>query len=170
VLGVLEEMAAIYERVYAEPPYNSAPKFSPTRFVSRTREQAMTPDFTLVTARRDGALAGYTFGFPMPPGGWWVGASKPPNGILVSRKFAVIELLVDKPHRKKGIGQALLGALLDGRPEIYATLAAVIKADAYGWYLRNGWRKTGEFRTEPPYANALLLDLPPATSGREDHG
>jgi GNAT superfamily N-acetyltransferase len=165
-LGLLNEMAVLYERVYSEPPYNSAPKFSPARFVSRTREQAMMPEFALVTARRDGVLAGYTFGFPMPPGGWWVAASRPGDGILYSPKYAVIELMVDKTHRKNGIGRALLATLLDGRPERYATLAAVTKADAYGWYLRNGWRKTAEFRLEPPYADALLLDLP-ANSSRE---
>jgi GNAT superfamily N-acetyltransferase len=168
-LGMLDEMADLYERVYAEPPYNSAPKFSRTRFVSRTREQAMSQDFVLVAARRDRVLAGYTFGYPMPSGSWWVAASRPSNGILASSKFAVIELMVDKPHRRKGIGRALLSGLLNGRPEPYATLAAVIEADAYGWYLRNGWRKTGEFRVEPPYADALLLDLP-ANASRQGTG
>jgi len=168
VFGMLDALADLYERVYAEPPYNSAPKFSKTRFLSRTSEQAMTPGFTLVTAHRDGVLAGYTFGFPMAPGGWWAAASRPPNGILVSRKFAVLELMVDRPYRRKGIGQALLDTLLENRSEPYATLAAVLKADAYGWYLRNGWRKTAEFRLEPPFADALLLDLP--VHGHRDDG
>ncbi|WP_395103674.1 GNAT family N-acetyltransferase [Actinomadura sp. SCN-SB] len=159
-LGTLDEMADLYERVYAEPPYDSAPKFSRARFASRTREQALTRDFTLITARRDGVLAGYTFGFPMPPGAWWAAASRPSAAILAAPKFAVIELMVDRPRRREGIGRALLSALLDNRPEPYATLAAVVNADAYGWYLRNGWRKTGEFRVEPPFADALLLDLP----------
>jgi GNAT superfamily N-acetyltransferase len=159
VVGVLEEMAELYERVYAEPPYNSAPRFSRDRFVGRTREQSMSSDFVLVTARRDGRLAGFTFGFTMPPGAWWGGASRPSEDVLGSSKFAVIELMVDRPYRRRGIGQGLLAALLRDRPEPYATLVAVLRADAYGWYLRNGWRKEGEFRIEPPFSDALVRDL-----------
>jgi GNAT superfamily N-acetyltransferase len=158
--GMLEELAGLYERVYAEPPYSSAPKFSRSRFVERTHEQAMTPDFVLVTARGAGVLVGYTFGFTMPPGAWWVAASRPSEEVMASPKFAVLELMVDRPYRGRGIGHALLATLLRDRPEPYATLVAVLQADAYGWYLRQGWRKAGELRVEPPFADALLLPLP----------
>jgi GNAT superfamily N-acetyltransferase len=67
--------------------------------------------------------------------------------------------LVDRQQRGHGLGQALLDALLQERPESVATLAAVIEADAYDWYLRRGWRKVAEFRVEPPYSDALALDL-----------
>jgi ribosomal protein S18 acetylase RimI-like enzyme len=158
-VDLVDELADLYQRVYAEPPYDSAPRFSPGRFISRTREQAMSYDFVLVTARRGGALVGYTFGFTMEPGAWWAAASRPSDDVMGSRKFAVIELMVHRAHRRQGIGQALLTLLLGDRPEPYATLVAVLNAEAYGWYLRNGWRKAGELRLEPPYADALLLPL-----------
>ncbi|MFD0854556.1 GNAT family N-acetyltransferase, partial [Actinomadura adrarensis] len=162
-VGLVDELAGLYQRVYAEPPYRSAPRFSPGRFISRTREQALTSDFILVTARRGGDLVGYTFGFTMDPGAWWVTASRPSEEVMACRKFAVIELMVDRAHRRQGIGHALLTTLLRERPEPYATLVAVLDADAYGWYLRNGWRKVGELRLEPPFADALLLPLPAKT-------
>ncbi|XVQ10304.1 N-acetyltransferase family protein [Spirillospora sp. CA-255316] len=159
-LDILEELADLYERVYAEPPYNSAPKFSRSRFLARTREQAMSTGFTLVTARRSGRLVGFAFGFSMLAGSWWAAASMPPAEVLDASKYAVIELVVDREYRGRGTGRALLEALLAGRPEPYATLAAVIEADAYDWYLHHGWQKVAEFRAEPPYSDALILRLP----------
>jgi GNAT superfamily N-acetyltransferase len=158
-LGMLEELADLYERVYVEPPYNSAPKFSRARFLQRTGDQAQSPGFTLITAHQDEHLVGLAFGFSMAPGRWWGSASSPPQEVLNASKFAVIELLVDRQQRGHGLGQALLDALLQERPESVATLAAVIEADAYDWYLRRGWRKVAEFRVEPPYSDALALDL-----------
>ena len=158
-MSKLEELAGVYERVYAEPPYYSAPKFSRDRFLNRTREQAHRPGFAMVTARSAGSLVGFAFGFPMLPGSWWANASQPPDEVLIEAKFAVVELVVALEHRGHGTGGTLLDALLLHRPERYATLAVGLDADAYDWYLRRGWRKVGEFRAEPPHSDALVLDL-----------
>ncbi len=158
--AMLEELADLYKRVYAEPPYDSAPKFSRARFLERTRDQAASSGFTLVTARRDTGLSGFAFGFSMAAGGWWAAASLPSWDVVDASKFAVVELIVDRAERGRGLGRRLLDALLESRPEPYATLAAVVDADAYGWYLRHGWRKVAEFRAEPPHSDALVLSLP----------
>ncbi|MFD0850877.1 GNAT family N-acetyltransferase [Actinomadura adrarensis] len=162
-LALLDELAVLYERVYAEPPYNSAPKFSRARFLVRTREQVRSPGFSLVTARQDGLLVGFAFGFAIRPGGWWAVAGAPPLEVLEATKFAVVELVVDAVQRGQGLGGALLDALLAERAERFATLAAVIGADAYEWYLRRGWVKVAEFRGEPPYSDALVLELGPGS-------
>lgn len=158
-LDLLDELADLYVQVYAEPPYDSARKYSRARFVQRTRQQAVASGFTLITAWRSDALVGFAFGFAMPPGTWWGNASSPPPEVLEAPKVAVIELIVSKAERGRGIGRALLDALLGDRPERYATLAAVLGADAYDMYLRWGWQKAGEFRAEPPFSDALVLPL-----------
>lgn len=155
---LLDECADLYVQVYAEPPYNSAPKFGRGRFLSRTRQQTTSSGFTMVTARQGGLLIGFAFGFSMPAGSWWANTSLPASDVLDVAKFAVIELVVDRRQRGRGLGTALLNMLLEERPEPYATLAAVIGSQAYGWYLRSGWRKVCEFRAEPPFSDALLLD------------
>ncbi|WUI00185.1 GNAT family N-acetyltransferase [Spirillospora sp. NBC_00431] len=160
-LDGLDELAELYEQVYSEPPYNSSAKYSRTRFLSRTRDQALASGFQLVTAHRKGALAGFAFGFSMMPGAWWANASAPPPEVLEADKYAVIELVVTKAERGHGLGRQLLDELLAGRPEQYATLAAVIEADAYEMYRRWGWQKAGEFRAEPPFSDALVLPLRP---------
>lgn len=158
-LDMLEEIADLYEAVHAEPPYGSAPKFGRDRFVRRTREQALSSGWTLITARRGGVLVGFAFGFAMLPGAWWRNASAPPDEVRAADKFAVIELAVAEPERGRGLGRMLLDGLLADRTERYATLAVVIGADAYGMYLRWGWKKVAEFRVEPPFSDALLLPL-----------
>lgn len=158
-LDVLDELADLYEQVYAEPPYNAGPKFSRARFLDRTRDQVLASGVRLLTVRRGPDLVGFAFGFSMMPGAWWANASPPPREVLDADKFAVVELVVSRPERGQGLGRRLLDGLLAGRAERFATLAAVVEADAYGMYLRWGWEKVGEFRVEPPFSDALVLPL-----------
>jgi hypothetical protein len=81
-LEILDELADVHQRIYTEPPYNDASKYGRHQFLQRTRHQAQTTGFTLVTARRDGALAGFTFGFTMTPGLWWSHAGPPSPDLL----------------------------------------------------------------------------------------
>ncbi|RSN46670.1 GNAT family N-acetyltransferase, partial [Actinomadura sp. WAC 06369] len=104
-LAMLDGLADLYERVYAEPPYDSAPKFSRARFVERTRGQAAASGFTLVTALRDERLLGFAFGFSMAAGGWWAAASLPSWDVVDASKFAVVELIVDRAERGRGLGR-----------------------------------------------------------------
>ncbi|TYK50722.1 GNAT family N-acetyltransferase [Actinomadura decatromicini] len=160
-LDALDELATLYEEIYAEPPYNSAPKFSGDRFLARTREQILTSGFASVVARRGERLRGFTFGFTMAPGAWWATASAPPGDVLASDKFAVVELVVAVAERGQGLGRGLLDELLRERKERYATLPAVIGTDAYAMYVRWGWEKAAEFREEPPFSDALVRPLVP---------
>ncbi|GAA2089442.1 GNAT family N-acetyltransferase [Actinomadura alba] len=158
-LAQLDELTEIHQQVYAEAPYNNAPKYGRHQFILRTTEQAKSPGFTLVTARDGRTLVGYAFGFTMPPGGWWACAPVPSPSISNAAKFAVIELLVLAPYRGHGIGRTLYDELLRDRDEPYATLAAVPEASAYSHYLRWGWQPAGRIASEPPYAEALVLAL-----------
>ncbi|MBT2207033.1 GNAT family N-acetyltransferase [Actinomadura sp. NEAU-AAG7] len=158
-LDLLDELADLYQQVYAEPPYNAGPKFSRARFLDRTRGQTLASGFRLLVARREAVAVGFAFGFSMMPGAWWANASPPPREVLEADKYAVVELAVSKPERGRGLGRLLLNRLLAERPERFATLAAVLESEAYGMYLRWGWEQVGEFRVEPPFSDALVLEL-----------
>ncbi|WP_426509477.1 GNAT family N-acetyltransferase [Dactylosporangium sp. McL0621] len=144
-IGQLDDLAPLYEQVYAESPYESGPIWQIDEFVGRTQRQATRDGFSLVTVHEsNGALVGFSFGLPFAKGHWWSGSTDPvPDDISSSRKFAIIELVVSKPNRGQGVGRRLLDTLLSDRPEPYATLTAVTNADARSIYEHWGWRQIG---------------------------
>jgi GNAT superfamily N-acetyltransferase len=159
----MPELSAVYQEVYAEPPYNSGPLFDPRRFDERTRRQAERDGFTLVTARRtDHELIGYSFGLRFAEGIWWSGdATPPPSHILSQPKFAVIELVVRRPFRGRGLGRRLLDTLLAGRTEPFAVLTSYADAPARDLYRRWGWTQIGsaQHTADSPALDSLALAL-----------
>lgn len=162
--AMLDEMADLYREVYAEPPYNSGPLWHEDAFRDRTRRQVDARGFACVWARHDSFyLAGFAFGFTMPRGAWWSGVSAdpPPDEVLAGEKFAVIELIVARPWRGRGVGRQLLGMLLEGRREPYAMLTAVPDAPARQIYDHWGWRQAGraQHTADAPVMDQLILEL-----------
>ena len=151
VPDLIDEMTQIYDEVYAEPPYNSGSLWQRDAFLDRTTRQAARSGFAIVLARSVGdGLVGYSFGLPFDEGRWWSGnASEPPSEILSASKFAVIELIVRKPWRGRGIGRQLHDRLLADRPEHYAILTAVTTAPARQIYQRWAGSKSERPSTHP---------------------
>ncbi|MCW2901831.1 MAG: GCN5-related N-acetyltransferase [Streptosporangiaceae bacterium] len=75
---------------------------------------------------RTSALIGFSFGFTISAGRWWAAATPPPAGVRAAEKLAVIELVVSRPHRGRGVGRALIDRLPAGRAETYGTLDALV--------------------------------------------
>jgi GNAT superfamily N-acetyltransferase len=163
-LGILDELADVYDEVYAEPPYNSGPLFSRSRFLDRTLTQAARQGFKLTVARLgDGELAGFSFGLPFGGGTWWAGnVTPPPQQIRAGTKFAVIELILRIPWRGRGLGRGLMEKLLEDRSEDYAILTSVPEASAHAMYERWGWYKVGTVQpaADAPTMDAMVCALP----------
>lgn len=157
--AMLESIAELYVQIHSGSPEYDYPMYSRRGFLARTRSQARRPGFEIVTASTDGALVGFSFGYPFPDAEWWANCTPVPDEIRKSSKFAVIELDVLHAHRGKGLGKRLLKELLDGRGEEYATLAAIPGSLAHSMYMRWGWYEVGEF-PDPPVMDAMLLHLP----------
>ena len=158
----LDELVEVYREAYAEPPYDAGSLWEEKAFRDRTGRQVERNGFTLVTARVGGALIGFAFGLVFPAGGWWAGqAELPPAEILDPAKFAVIELVVRKAWRGRGLGHRLLDELLAGRPEPYAMLTAMREAPVRQMYARWGWQQVGTAQHTPtsPILDQLVLPL-----------
>jgi GNAT superfamily N-acetyltransferase len=84
--------------------------------------------------------------------------TRPAREVLDAKKFAVIDLAVRRDFQGKGIGKRLLGELLSGRTETFATLAATPGSMAHAMYIRWGWHTAGVFET-PPVMDAMLIAL-----------
>jgi GNAT superfamily N-acetyltransferase len=162
VTANLEQIADIYDEVYAEPPYNGGPLFTRDAFLTRTRSQIAAEGFAFVAATSDAGIVGFCFGFSLGRR-WWGGeSSQPPTNVANATKYAVIELVMRRPFRNSGAGRKLLGELLRDRREEYATLLSVPGAAARGIYERWGWHKAGTVQPNPdaPVMDAMVLPLP----------
>ncbi len=163
VAGVLAEMADLYDEVHAAPRYDSGSLWRREAFLDRTRVQMDRDGFAIVLARSDtGELVGFSFGLPLGAGRWWGGgATAPPDEILSTSKFALIELDVRGRWRGQGIGRKMHDKLLTGRPEQYAILTTLPTEPARQMYQRWGWRQVGTAQHSPdsPVMDALVLTL-----------
>ena len=162
-----DELQALYAEAHAGPPGRDE---EAARFAGRFRVQRRQPGYVLVEARRGGYLVGYAAGFPLRPStSWWRQLTTPlPDEVTAEhpgRTFAVVDLVVRAPWRRQGIGAALHGLVLAGRPEERATLTVAPSATPAQQAFRAwGWRKVARTR-EPaagsPLADVLITPLPP---------
>ncbi len=140
-LALLDEIQVVY--LLAFPGYSLADH------TMRTTKQAASPGFSAITARRDGRLAGFVYGLPLPERStWWHGLDPPRPAEWTretgSRTFALIDLAVHPDERGSGLGRRLVGELLGSRPEERTTLATdPHKPEVQRMYERWGWSKVG---------------------------
>ncbi|WP_327267211.1 GNAT family N-acetyltransferase (plasmid) [Streptomyces sp. NBC_01232] len=135
----LDDLAPVYEAVFAEPPYNEGPR-DVAEFLERYQREHKTPGFRLVLARDGGELTGFAYGLPLASTtGWWSGfldtdLPKEFTREDGQRTFVVMELAVLASWRGRGVGRALHTALLDGVTAERVTLTVRPEAPAATWY------------------------------------
>lgn len=156
--AMIDDIASAYIDAHSGNPDEDDDLFSRSNFISRTSSQVRKPGFDLVAAISDGVLVGFSFGYPFHEGQWWSDCTPPVVEVLNAPKFAVIELAVRRDFQGQGIGKRILGELLSGRTESFATLAATPGSMAHAMYIRWGWHTVGVFET-PPIMDAMLIAL-----------
>ncbi|MFI1067069.1 GNAT family N-acetyltransferase [Streptomyces spororaveus] len=164
----LDNLAPVYEAVFAEPPYDEGAR-DVAEFLERYQRERKTPGFRLVLAREDGELAGFAYGLPLASTtGWWSGfldTDLPEEFTREDghRTFVVMELAVLADRRGRGIARALHTALLDGVTAERATLTVRPEAPAAAWYERLGYELVG--LTQPwdgaPVYQSMIKPLQP---------
>lgn len=133
--GKRDLVDALYAEIYAEAPYREGPK-EMRAFAQGWPRRLAQPGFRLVLARpADGDREPIAFGFGYqlaPDTHWWETLIDPMPAELTEewpgRTFAIIELAVRPPDRRRGIGRALHDALLSDRSEERVTL--LVRPDA----------------------------------------
>lgn len=122
------------------------------------------PSFGIVTAKENGKLVGFAYGYTLPvTTRWWIGFHEtlPPELTKErdGRTFALIDLAVQERWRTQGVGRQLIDTLLASRSEERATLSVQPTATGtQAFYNRLGWQKVG--RTDaPPGAVSPAFDV-----------
>ncbi|WP_223830303.1 GNAT family N-acetyltransferase [Nocardiopsis quinghaiensis] len=156
-----------YETVYADVlhlPDHSAPPFA-----ERLAFSANRPGFRLTACHVDGELAGFAYGYTLPPTtGWWNGFVPLPGvdaedvtAERPGRTFAMCEALVHAPFRGSGIVEHSMPFFLSGRKEERAAgLVAETNTHARDIFLRNGWQHVGDLAPHPGWRGHHCLLMP----------
>lgn len=120
---------------------------------------------------------GFAYGFHCVPGQWWYDTLR--SGLRRRREwrttrswlkdvFCVAELHVRPSAQRRGLGRALITALVDGRPERYVVLSTPDDATgARAFYARLGFTELAEgfvFPGTPRAYTVLARDLRPTAS------
>jgi GNAT superfamily N-acetyltransferase len=151
----LPELSDLYTEVYSEPPYEWGQEHAEL-FAGRFEEQHKQSGFRLVEAREHGQLVGIGFGVTLLPNTpWWQNLTTPVSDDITreysNRTFAVVELLVRAPWRRRHIAEEIHNRLLSGRAEERATLTVLPAADAaQAAYRKWGWQRVAQKRNPLP--------------------
>ncbi|GAB3450590.1 GNAT family N-acetyltransferase [Actinophytocola sediminis] len=167
----LDPVMHMYSEIYAEPPYHEDSD-DVEQFAQHWVSWTGTAGFTLALAQVDDLFVGFSFGVPLSPDtGWWSGLRDPVEDELTNeypgRTFAIIELAVLAPYRRRGIGESLHNKLLERRTEERVTLLSrADAAPARSAYSAWGYQDVGRVQPgkDAPVYVAMIRRLPLAAS------
>ncbi|GGP16630.1 hypothetical protein GCM10012278_81240 [Nonomuraea glycinis] len=160
----LNELTDLYTEVYSESPYAWGPEHA-ALFRERFDVQRRQKGFARVTAGEHGSLVGFGFGVTLQPTTpWWRNLRTPlPDDLTAERPgrtWALVELLVRPPWRRRHVAQTIHDTLLAGRSEERATLTVLpAAAPAVAAYRTWGWTQVGQKRNPLPGAPIFAVML-----------
>ena len=158
----VDELSDLYSEGYAEPPYEWGQEHAEL-FVQRFEGQRQQAGFRLIEARDTGQLVGVGFGVTLLPSTlWWQKLTAPVSEDISleypNRTFAVVELLVRRPWRRRHIAEEMHNRLLSNRDEERATLTVLPAAEAaQAAYRKWGWQRVAQKRN--PLPDAPIFDV-----------
>lgn len=152
-LARVDDLAAVYRATFSLPPHNEA-EDDLTRFTGEILPRHATRrDFRCCIAHAtsgDGPVAGFVYGYTGAPGEYWhdlvARALDPATAAAwLPRAFEVVTLAVAPAHRGRGLGAALLAAILHDLPNPAALLSTMrLETPALNLYRTRGWVTLGE--------------------------
>ncbi|MFE3105288.1 GNAT family N-acetyltransferase [Nocardia tengchongensis] len=152
VAARMDAIGMLYQQGFAVPP-NVAE--SPAEHRASLLRLLADPGFGCALADVDGELVGFVYGYGLHSDLWWQGLRDPvPEGFTTEwtgRTFAIIDIAVAAPWRRRGVGAQLMDVLLAGRAEQRATLGMIPGLPAAAFYAATGWRLVSR-QDSPPDA------------------
>jgi len=147
--GLLDELSDVYADAYGVQPGEKVDAFR-----GRAWQAFQTPGFDLVTARADGELSAFVFGYSLPvTNTWWRGVEPAQDEDFYretgSRTVVLSEIEVRRALQRQGLGRRLHEEFLAARTEERATLATGADVPSRHVYPRWGWTEVGTVPGQP---------------------
>lgn len=160
-----DNLVALQQVGIAGTPEADDPFESPAKFADRLASYMRAPGFALVTARRNGDMVGYAFGYVLPSDArWWEGLLDPVPADLIAetgrRTFAVNEIHVHPEHRGHGIATGVHGRLVHSGDWERATLLVRQDNPAQDQYKHWGYQQLSRLQPFPDSPVYVALVLP----------
>jgi ribosomal protein S18 acetylase RimI-like enzyme len=146
--GRREEICLLHHEVFSSSPFVTTVT-SPREHEAVLDAYMRSPEFSVSLALREDRLLGFAYGHRLPVDhGWWEGF---PSGVedevsaeWEGRTCTLVDLAVERPSRRSGIGSRLVDELLSSRGEERALLSVQPTADAaQRFYTSTGWDLVG---------------------------
>ncbi|SOB84706.1 GNAT family N-acetyltransferase [Streptomyces sp. 1331.2] len=161
---LLDEIAPLYEQVFAEPPYFEGPR-DLADFLEGYDRFRTVPGFRLVLAR-SGGLVGFAFGVLLQSDSrWWDSLGLDSEFVREDgrRTFVIREIAVAPGYRRRGLGRDLHAAVLEDIEADRITLAVRPEAEAaVKLYEALGYRNVGDMTPSwdgAPVYRCMVRDL-----------
>ncbi len=160
---LLKPICALYDEVFSAPPFFWREDESDLH-LQRLTHLLDDPTFGIAVAHAGDELAGFAYGFSLPPETTrWSGLLKPASVQLTSewpgRTFLLFDYGVQASLRGQGTGRKLHDRLLGSRREERATLTVQPTAgDTKAIYEHWGWWQVGQVEGGPQAA-APVFDV-----------
>ena len=159
---LFEGAISVYADAFAQPPYSDPDRGDEVR--SRLRDvHSKRPGFRGFAATESGRrVLGMIYGYHGAQGQWWhdtvrKALSRQMARDWLSDSYELVEVAVDPGEQSRGIGQALILALLDGRPETTCVLSTRIDSRAHELYRRLSFDVLTEMAFSPGGARFYVM-------------
>jgi ribosomal protein S18 acetylase RimI-like enzyme len=121
-------------------------------------------DFVFLVARDSRRTIGFAYGYTGAYGQWWTDrvaaalTSRQRHVWLDPPHFEIVELHVQPPVQRRGVGSALLAQLLTRQPHDRAVLTTQLGSrQARSFYAKNGWEELASIDFGPGYPPYVAL-------------
>lgn len=146
---LFEGAIAVYGDAFAEPPYSDLDRGREVRARIRDTHRYRKGFRFLIAESADGEVCGMAYGYHGEDGQWWHDAVVRWVGprvaaVWLSDAYEVVEVAVAPDAQGRGVGSALVNALLDGLTERTAVLSTRTDSRAHELYARLGFEYLAE--------------------------
>ncbi|MEV0291381.1 MULTISPECIES: GNAT family N-acetyltransferase [unclassified Kribbella] len=145
-LQAAPELAAVYLSAFGAPGYDEEPARAEQFASEQLPTHAARDGFKLVTAKADGRIVGFAYGYTGQRGQWWSDrlVETAPTEIVdewVGGHFEFVELAVAVEAQGQGVGSALHDVLMADLPHEKGLLSTYVDdRPAPRLYRRKGWQ------------------------------
>lgn len=144
----------VYSRAFALPPYSDPDRGEEIRSRMRDVHQDRAGFRAFCATIAESQVVGMIYGYRGQPGQWWHDTvlrelDRATAARWLGDSYELVEVAVDPDYQSRGIGEMLIGCLLEGVREATCVLSTRTDSRAHNLYRRLGFEVVTEMAFSP---------------------